>query len=142
MTVGSVCSGIEAASVAWGGQGADFNWFSEIAPFQARFLEYKYPQVPNVGDLCSIPQKIANGEILPSDIVCGGTPCQAFSLTGHKRGLEDDRGMLTLKFIEVADANDEALGRPSIVFWENVEGVLKDKTNAFGCFISGLSGCE
>lgn len=142
MTVGSVCSGIEAASVAWGGQGADFNWFSEIAPFQARFLAYKYPHVSNVGDLCSIPQKITNGEISPSDIVCGGTPCQAFSLTGHKRGLEDDRGMLTLKFIEVADANDEALGRPSIVFWENVEGVLKDKTNAFGCFISGLSGCE
>lgn len=142
MTVGSVCSGIEAASVAWGDQGVKFSWFSEIALFQARFLSFKYPLVPNVGDLCTIPQKIKNGEIQPTDIVCGGTPCQAFSLTGHKRGLEDGRGMLTLKFIEVADANDEALGRPSIIFWENVEGVLKDKTNAFGCFISGLSGCE
>ena len=86
MTVGSVCSGIEAASVAWGGQGATFNWFSEIAPFQARFLAYKYPQVPNVGDLCSIPQKIANGEILPSDIVCGGG-CADVRLRVYGRGV-------------------------------------------------------
>ena len=142
MTIGSVCSGIEAASVAWTRLGAEFSWFSEIAPFQARFLAAKYPRVPNLGDLCSIPEKIAHAEALPADIICGGTPCQAFSLTGHKRGLDDERGQLTLKFIEVADANDAARGRPAVVFWENVEGVLKDKTNAFGCFVSGLAGCE
>ncbi|MBR4603237.1 MAG: DNA cytosine methyltransferase, partial [Kiritimatiellae bacterium] len=142
MTIGSVCSGIEAASVAWGSLGVDFAWFSEIAPFQARFLAAKYPDVPNVGDLCLIPEKIGRGEVPAADVICGGTPCQAFSLTGHMRGLEDERGRLTLKFIEVADANDKARGRPGLIFWENVEGVLKDKTNAFGCFISGLAGCD
>lgn len=142
MTVGSVCSGIEAASVAWTRLGAEFEWFSEIAPFQARFLATKYPRVPNIGDLCSIPGKITEGEVPAADIICGGTPCQAFSLTGHKRGLDDERGQLTLKFIEVANANDNARARPAVVFWENVEGVLKDKTNAFGCFVSGLAGCE
>lgn len=142
MTVGSVCSGIEAASVAWGQLGAEFVWFSEIAQFQSRFLGVRYPKVSNIGDLCAIPDKIRAGEVRNADIICGGTPCQAFSLTGHKRGLEDERGKLTLKFIEVVDANDVARGSPSIVFWENVEGVLKDKTNAFGCFVSGLAGCD
>ena len=142
MTVGSVCSGIEAASVAWNGLGAEFVWFSEIAPFQSKFLGTKYPNVPNIGDLCAIPSKIEHREVPHADIICGGTPCQAFSLTGHKRGLDDERGQLTLKFIEVADANDEVRGESSIVFWENVEGVLKDKTNAFGCFVSGLAGCD
>ena len=142
MTIGSICSGIEAASVAWHRLEAEFRWFSEIAPFQSKFLDVRYPNIPNVGDLCAIPSGIRNGEIPIVDILCGGTPCQAFSLTGHKRGLNDERGKLTLKFIEVADANDEIRGCPSIVFWENVDGVLKDKTNAFGCFVSGLAGCD
>ena len=98
--------------------------------------------MPNIGDLCAIPSKIEHREVPYVDIICGGTPCQAFSLTGHKRGLDDERGKLTLKFIEVANTNDEARGEPSIVFWENVEGVLKDKTNAFGCFVSELAGCD
>lgn len=142
MRVGSVCSGIEAASVAWRKLGIEFAWFSEISPFPMRFLDARYPQVPNIGDLRTIPEKIKSGEVPTADIICGGTPCQAFSLTGHKRGLDDERGQLTLKFIEVADANDKVRGEASIVFWENVEGVLKDKTNAFGCFISGLAGCN
>lgn len=142
MTVGSVCSGIEAASVAWRELTAEFSWFSEIAQFQSKFLKVKYPDIPNVGDLCAIADGIRDGSILPVDVICGGTPCQAFSLTGHKRGLDDARGQLTLKFIEVADANDEVRGEPAMVFWENVDGVLKDKTNAFGCFISGIAGCD
>lgn len=143
MRVGSICSGIEAASVAWSGLDASFAWLSEIAPFQSAFLAFRYPGIPNIGDLCAIPGKIANGEVECPDVICGGTPCQAFSLTGHKRGLADERGQLTLKFIEVIDANDAAKrGESTIVFWENVEGVLRDKTNAFGCFVSGLAGCD
>lgn len=143
MTVGSVCSGIEAASVAWRGLGTRFVWFSEIAPFQSAFLASRYPDVVNVGDLCGIPEKIRRGEIACPDVICGGTPCQAFSLTGRKRGLEDERGRLTLKFIEAIDANDARKGGSrTVVLWENVEGVLKDRTNAFGCFVSGLAGCK
>jgi len=143
MWIGSICSGIEAASVAWGVLGGQFLWFSEIAPFQSKFLAEKYPKVCNLGDLTQIPERITRREIKCPDLICGGTPCQAFSVAGHKRGLADERGQLTLKFIEIVEANDaKKEGPPTIVFWENVEGVLKDKTNAFGCFISALAGCD
>lgn len=143
-TVGSVCSGIEAASVAWRPLGFKFEWFSEIGAFPSELLKHKYPFIENVGDMTKIPSKIKNGEIIAPDIVCGGTPCQAYSLAGQKKGLDDNRGNLTLKFVDVIDANDEMRIRlgltKTIVFWENVEGVLTDKTNAFGCFISALAG--
>ncbi len=143
MTVGSVCSGIEAASVAWAELGVHFSWLSEIAPFPVKFLAKRYPDIPNEGDLCMLPEKLRMNKIPCVDIICGGTPCQAFSLSGHKRGLEDERGRLTLKFIEAVDANDERRENGgTIVFWENVEGVLKDKTNAFGCFVASLAGCS
>lgn len=144
MTIGSICSGIEAASVAWEPFGAEFKWFSEIAPFPSKFLSHTYPTIPNLGNLCDIPDFLKSGKANCVDVICGGTPCQAFSLTGYRKGLEDQRGQLTLKFIEVVDANDNQKtdGSKTIVFWENVEGVLKDKTNAFSCFISGLAGCD
>lgn len=143
MTIGSICSGIEAASVAWGDSGNRFCWFSEIAPFQSRFLATRYPQTQNIGDLLQIPREIQNGHVECPDLVCGGTPCQAFSVTGRQRGLEDERGQLTLRFIEVVEATDGRKGRcETLVFWENVEGVLKDKTNAFGCFLARLAGCR
>src|SRR5699024_6067071 len=76
--------------------------------------------------------------------ICGGTPCQAFSLAGLKRGLTDHRGNLTLKFVDIIEANDKVRRsknqEPTVILWENVEGVLKDKTNAFGSFISALAG--
>ena len=143
-TVGSVCSGIEAASVAWEPFGVIFNWFSEIADFPSRLLSEKYPDIPNLGDMNNIPDMLYAGEAKTSDLICGGTPCQAFSYAGWQNGLNDDRGNLTLKFVDIIDANDkmrlsEGLDRGK-VFWENVEGVLTDKTNAFGCFISSLAG--
>ncbi|WP_462289373.1 DNA cytosine methyltransferase [Holdemanella biformis] len=143
-TVGSVCSGIEAASVAWRPLSFKFEWFSGIGAFPSELLKHKYPFIENVGDMTKIPSKIKNGEIIVPDIICGGTPCQAYSLAGQKKGLDDNRGNLTLKFVDVIDANDEMRIRlgltKTIVFWENVEGVLTDKTNAFGCFISALAG--
>lgn len=146
ISVGSVCSGIEAASVAWGDLGFDFQWFSEISAFPSNLLKIKYPHIKNLGDMCDIPENIKNGVVNAPDLICGGTPCQAFSLAGWKKGLEDTRGNLTLKFVDIIDANDvirknEGLP-PSLVFWENVEGVLRDKTNAFGCFLSSLAGAE
>ena len=79
-------------------------------------------------------------------MICGGTPCQAFSLAGLKNGLNDERGNLTLKFVDIIETNDDIRLKENkdrtIVFWENVEGVLKDKTNAFGCFVSYLAGLD
>ncbi len=144
--VGSVCSGIEAASVAWEPLGLNFEWFSEIADFPSKVLEQKYPNIKNLGDMNNIPQKIENSSIVAPDLICGGTPCQAFSFAGWQNGLNDDRGNLTLKFVDIINANDAARLREgkkrTIVFWENVEGVLSDKTNAFGCFVSSLAGFD
>lgn len=142
--VGSICSGIEAASVAWEPLGLEFDWFSEIADFPSRVLAEKYQNIPNLGDMNDIPQKIASRAVIAPDMICGGTPCQAFSLAGWKNGLNDDRGNLTLKFVDIIKENDnvrlENGKNRTIVFWENVEGVLTDKTNAFGCLISSLAG--
>lgn len=96
--------------------------------------------------MTALPECISSKKVDAPDIICGGTPCQAFSLTGYRNGLNDDRGNLTLKFVDIIDANDEVRAAdsedPTIVFWENVEGVLSDKTNAFGCLISSLAGLD
>ena len=145
-TVGSICSGIEAASVAWEPLGLHFDWFSEIADFPSRVLADKYPTISNLGDMIDIPEKIINKEISAPDLICGGTPCQAFSFAGWQNGLNDDRGNLTLKFVDIIEANDKirlSHGKNrTVVFWENVEGVLSDKTNAFGCLVSSLAGLK
>ncbi len=144
ISVGSVCSGIEAASVAWRPLGFEIEWFSEIAPFPSKLLQDKYPNIPNLGDMKNIPVLLEKGTISAPDIICGGTPCQAFSYAGWQKGLLDDRGNLTLKYVEIINQNDIVRGkmgkRPCVAFWENVEGVLSDKTNAFGCFVSLLAG--
>ena len=146
MRFGSVCSGIEAASVAWGPIGWQAAWFSEIEPFPSAVLAHHYPDVPNHGDMTTLPDRILAGEVEAPDVFCGGTPCQAFSVAGLRRSLDDARGNLSLTFCEIADAIDHvrlAGGKPaSIVFWENVPGVLNTADNAFGCFLGALAGCD
>ena len=140
MKFGSVCSGIEAASVAWNGLGWKASWFAEIEQFPSAVLNHHYPEVPNLGDMTKLPEKILNQEIDAPDILCGGTPCQAFSVAGNRQSLDDARGNLTLTFCEIADALDTVRDIPAIIFWENVPGVLNTKDNAFGCFLARLAG--
>ena len=138
MRFGSVCSGIEAASVAWGPLGWTAAWFGEIEPFPCAVLKHHYPDVPNLGDITKLPAMIRSGQVEVPDLLCGGTPCQAFSVAGLRQSLADERGNLSLTFCEIADAIDEQ--RKSIIFWENVPGVLSTKDNAFGCFLGALAG--
>ena len=144
MRFGSVCSGIEAASVAWKPLGWEAAWLSEIEPFPSAVLKHHYPDVPNLGDMTTLPSRILSGEVEAPDLFCGGTPCQAFSVAGLRKSLDDARGNLSLTFCEIANAIDHvrsAGSKPaSIVFWENVPGVLSTKDNAFGCFLAGLAG--
>ena len=144
MKFGSVCSGIEAASVAWEPLGWKAAWFAEIEPFPSAVLAHHYPGTPNLGDMTAIARRVLVGEVEAPDMLCGGTPCQAFSVAGLRESLSDDRGNLTLKFVELADAIDHVrvrAGKPAaVVFWENVPGVLSTKDNAFGCFLAGLAG--
>lgn len=145
---GSVCSGIEAASIAWEALGFEPEWFSEIEAFPSAVLAHHWPQVTNLGDMTKIAERIRSGEIEAPDVLVGGTPCQAFSVAGARKGLADDRGQLTISYGELADAIDgtrTAAGKqPAIIVWENVPGVLSSKDNAFGAFLGLLAGedCE
>ena len=141
---GSVCSGIEAASVAWHPIGWKAAWLAEIEPFPCAVLAHHYPSVPNLGDMTTIARRVLTEEVPAPDVFCGGTPCQAFSVAGLRESLADERGNLTLKFVEIADAIDHVRARRGddecVIFWENVPGVLSTKDNAFGCFLAGLAG--
>ncbi|WP_116290971.1 Dam family site-specific DNA-(adenine-N6)-methyltransferase [Enterobacter hormaechei] len=144
MKYGSVCSGIEAASKAWEPLGWKPAWFSEIEPFPSAVLAHHWPEVTNLGDMTKIADAVRAGEVEAPDVLVGGTPCQAFSIAGLREGLSDDRGQLTLSYVELANAIDakrRERGEPeAIIVWENVPGVLSSKDNAFGCFLAGLAG--
>ncbi len=144
LTYGSVCSGIEAASVAWEPVGMKPLWFSEIEPFPSAVLAAHWPQVDNLGDMTKLAAAVRAGDVPAPDLLVGGTPCQAFSVAGLRGGLSDERGQLTLSYVELADSIDEKREQngeqPAIIVWENVPGVLSSKDNAFGCFLAGLAG--
>ena len=142
MRFGSVCSGIEAASVAWEPLGWESSWFAEIEPFPSAVLAHHWPETPNLGDMTKIAEWVRLGFVDAPDVLVGGTPCQAFSVAGSRESLDDDRGQLSLEFIRLADAIDEQREHPSIIVWENVPGVLNTKDNAFGCFLGALSGAS
>ncbi|MFY7306923.1 Dam family site-specific DNA-(adenine-N6)-methyltransferase [Enterobacter cloacae complex sp. IR5378] len=144
MKYGSVCSGIEAASKAWEPLGWKPAWFSEIEPFPSAVLAHHWPEVTNLGDMTKIADAVRTGDVEAPDVLVGGTPCQAFSIAGLREGLSDDRGQLTISYVELANAIDakrRERGEPeAIIVWENVPGVLSSKDNAFGCFLAGLAG--
>jgi DNA (cytosine-5)-methyltransferase 1 len=131
MRYGSVCSGIEAATVAWESLGWQPVFFAEIDPFCCALLKEKYPEVPNLGDFTKIQ---ASDIREPIDVMVGGTPCQSFSVAGKRGGLDDPRGNLTLEFLRLAGRL-----RPTWIVWENVPGVLSiDKGRTFGAFLHAL----
>ena len=126
----SVCSGIEAASVAWNPLGWEAVAFSEIEPFPCAVLAHHYPSVPNWGDMTKF-QEWPDADV---DLLCGGTPCQSFSVAGLRKGLADPRGNLMLTFGAIA-----AKYRPRWLVWENVPGVLSSNGGRdFGAFLGML----
>ncbi len=129
----SVCSGIEAASVAW----HDLGWtpvgFSEIEKFPSQVLAHRFPGVKNYGDMTKFKEwDIEPGTI---DLLVGGTPCQAFSVAGLRQGLADPRGNLALTFVAMVDHL-----KPEWVVFENVPGVLSSNQGRdFGSFLGALA---
>ena len=141
----SVCSGIEAASVAFAPLGWHAVGLAEIGAFPSAVLAHHYGSnmpgeelsgngVPNFGDFTKIA-------LLPPivDVLCGGTPCQAFSVAGKRMSLDDARGNLTLAFTVLAHELAGSHGLRNVL-WENVPGVLSTKDNAYGCFLGALVG--
>jgi len=127
----SVCSGIEAATVAW----HDLGWkpvgFSEIEKFPSEVLAHHYPDVTNFGDMTKYKDWNINGTV---GLLVGGTPCQSFSVAGLRKGLEDPRGNLALTYVGILDKF-----RPKWCIWENVPGVLSSNGGRdFGSFLGAL----
>ena len=127
----SVCSGIEAATVAWHGLGWEPAAFSEIERFPSDVLKYHYPNVPNVGDM-TLYKDWNIGSI---GLLVGGTPCQSFSVAGLRKGLDDPRGNLALVYCGLLDHF-----RPRWFVWENVPGVLSSNGGRdFGSFLGAVA---
>ncbi|MFO0110330.1 MAG: DNA (cytosine-5-)-methyltransferase [Alphaproteobacteria bacterium] len=129
----SICSGIEAATVAWHPLGFEAAGFSEIDPFARAVLVHHYPDVPLFGDFTTLTEHDYGG----FDLLVGGTPCQSFSIAGLRKGLADDRGNLALGFIRLAQMSGARW-----VVWENVPGVLSiDRGRTFATFLGALAEC-
>ena len=128
----SVCSGMEAASVAWHPLGWQPVGLSEIEPFPCAILKHRFPNIPNHGSLTEYKQwPLEPGAI---DLLVGGTPCQSFSVAGLRKGLDDPRGNLALVFLGLADKL-----KPRWIVWENVPGVLSSAGGRdFGSFLGAL----
>ena len=134
----SLFSGIEAASVAW----SNFGWtcvgVSEIDPFACEVLKIRYPTVPNLGDITKITQEQLNAikkEHKEINIIVGGSPCQSFSVAGHRKGLKDPRGNLMFEYCKVVEAL-----RPNWFIWENVPGALSsNKGQDYACLLEKMA---
>ena len=132
MKYGSVCSGVEAATVAWHDLGWEPQFFSEFDEFPSAVLKNHYPDVPNYGDMTKYKDWNLNDKSI--DLLVGGTPCQSFSISGLRKGLHDDRGNLMLEYLRMADEF-----KPKWIVWENVVGVLSsNKGRDFGTFLTAL----
>jgi len=130
MIYGSVCSGIEAVTVAWESLGFRPAWFAEIDPFCSALLAHHYPDVPNLGDFREI-----QADAGPIDILVGGTPCPSFSIAGKRGGLDDPRGQLAIEFCRLAGRL-----RPRWIVFENVPGLLSSTGGQdFGAILGALA---
>lgn len=129
----SVFSGIEAATVAWKDLGWECVGLAEIEPFPCSVLKHHYPDVTNYGDINNYKEwDIERGSV---DLIVGGSPCQAFSTAGLRKGLEDPRGNLALVYLGLIDHL-----RPEWIVWENVPGVLSSNGGRdFGTFLGSLA---
>ncbi|MVA55965.1 DNA cytosine methyltransferase [Agrobacterium vitis] len=146
----SVCSGIEAATVAFHPLGWEPAFFSEIEAFPSAVLAHHYGSnmpgeplsrngVPNLGDFTQITDEQIR-QLGPVDALIGGTPCQSFSVAGKRLGLDDPRGNLALEYLRLA-----CRVRARWFLWENVPGVLSsvsDEEDGEGGILPGLEGRE
>lgn len=135
MRYGSVCSGIEAATLAWEPLGWEPAFFSETDKFPGEVLRQRWPDVPNLGDFTKIRNEDYDGKI---ELLTGGTPCQSFSMAGLREGVDDERGNLCFEFAKLAFRTEVRW-----ILWENVPGVLSSNGGKdFAGFLSLLCGWE
>lgn len=89
--------------------------FSEIASVPCGILKYHYPDIRNYGNAA----ELVCDELPDFDFLCGGFPCQSFSIAGKRGGFEDARGTLFFEIARVLKAK-----RPLYALLENVKGLV------------------
>lgn len=133
LTVGGLCSGIGGFSLAFKRAGFSIEWECELNVAARSVLNRHFSEAHVYEDMTEF-----NPTVLDSvDILCGGTPCQGFSVAGLRNSLSDERSNLALRFVQLANQLN-----PEVALWENVPGVLNTRDNAFGCFLAGLVGAD
>jgi len=133
MKYSTICSGIGAPELAWNDLWGKPIFTAEIEKFQSKVLEYHNKDILNYGDI----NKYKEWKEHELGLICGGTPCQSFSIAGLRKGMDDPRGNLTLIYLGII-----AKYNPRWIIWENVPGVLSSISNGqsdFGNFLTGLA---
>lgn len=106
--------------------------YCEIDEYARRAYEALYD---TKGEMCFEDARTINPDMLPDvDVICGGFPCQSFSIAGKRRGFDDIRGTLFFEIARIA-----AVKKPALLFLENVPGLLShDKGRTFAAILSAL----
>jgi DNA (cytosine-5)-methyltransferase 1 len=104
--------------------------FSEIDKYATQIYKKHFPNHKNWGDAT----KINPSELPDFDMLCGGFPCQSFSIAGKRKGFQDTRGTLFHEILRVLAAK-----KPGLCLLENVKGLLSaDDGRCFAAIISSL----
>lgn len=133
LTYGSICTGIGSETLAWHILKWKPKWFAEIDPYCSKLLLDHYKDIPNLGDIT----KREINEFTTCDVIVGGTPCQAFSINGIRKGMDDPRGRVTVRFLSILQN-----AQPKWVVWENVENILSiEEGRIFRYILDKLEEC-
>lgn len=136
----SLFSGVEAATVAWEPLGWVPVAFAEIEEFPSAVLAYRFPDVPNLGDVTQIDWEDFYERYGAVDVLVGGSPCQSFSIAGNREGLSGESGLM-FEYIRAVRELVRASGgkSPRYILWENVPGALSSERGvAFGQLLAEL----
>jgi len=140
MRYGSVCSGMEAAHLAFSPLGWETAWVSEIEPSACALLTHRLPDVPNLGDMTMIPSRIRRGEVEAPAVLIGGTPCQSFSLAGKRESLDDASGISpTLRAMGHGASHANGGGQVAVAYgFQNAQSGETGKGDAAPCVAVGM----
>ncbi len=121
---------IEEQNISMTPYGIKVLWASEIEPFPMEVTKRRFPSMNHCGDIT----KLKGSELLPVDIICGGSPCQDLSVAGARAGLAGARSGLFMEQVrivrEMRAAEEMERGRiglqirPRYMVWENVPGAF------------------
>lgn len=124
-------AGIGGFHQALASRGGQCVFASEWDQHAAQVYEQNYGIVPH-GDITQVPAS----DIPPHDILCGGFPCQAFSISGKQKGFQDERGHLFFDILRIASHH-----RPKVLFLENVRNFARhDGGNTLQRVLAELDG--